>query len=251
MSLSFSPRTDMMKKFLLLLLFTLAASMASTSAGAAQGGPVFLFSIPEGQPALPFPRGVAVDANGNMVVSLWDVGQVVKLDPNGSLLTTIGTLGAGDGQFNYPSGVAVDGGGNIYVADTYNHRVQVFNAAGGFLRKFGTCGAGDGQFYYPSGVAVDGGGNIYVADTYNHRVQVFGTDSDGDGIADAEDTCPNESEDMDGFQDEDGCPESDVVKVTNTAGSWSLRQTPGTTNTDGSPKEDRLISIFAVFSVGN
>lgn len=34
-------------------------------------------------------------------------------------------------------------------------------------------------------------------------------DNDGDGIADADDACPNEPEDKDGFEDSDGCPERD------------------------------------------
>ena len=34
-------------------------------------------------------------------------------------------------------------------------------------------------------------------------------DNDGDGINDLEDRCPNEVEDLDGFQDNDGCPEAD------------------------------------------
>jgi outer membrane protein OmpA-like peptidoglycan-associated protein len=35
------------------------------------------------------------------------------------------------------------------------------------------------------------------------------TDNDADGILDAADACPNDKEDVDGFKDEDGCPESD------------------------------------------
>ncbi len=34
-------------------------------------------------------------------------------------------------------------------------------------------------------------------------------DSDGDGIADSEDQCPNQPEDFDGYQDTDGCPDVD------------------------------------------
>jgi outer membrane protein OmpA-like peptidoglycan-associated protein len=34
-------------------------------------------------------------------------------------------------------------------------------------------------------------------------------DNDGDGIADADDQCPMVAEDMDGFQDADGCPDED------------------------------------------
>jgi outer membrane protein OmpA-like peptidoglycan-associated protein len=34
-------------------------------------------------------------------------------------------------------------------------------------------------------------------------------DNDGDGILDSEDQCPNQAEDFDGFEDEDGCPDLD------------------------------------------
>jgi hypothetical protein len=34
-------------------------------------------------------------------------------------------------------------------------------------------------------------------------------DSDGDGVPDAVDKCPNDPEDRDGFQDQDGCPDPD------------------------------------------
>jgi outer membrane protein OmpA-like peptidoglycan-associated protein len=37
-------------------------------------------------------------------------------------------------------------------------------------------------------------------------------DSDGDGVLDKIDNCPNEAEDFDNFQDEDGCPDADNDK---------------------------------------
>jgi outer membrane protein OmpA-like peptidoglycan-associated protein len=40
-------------------------------------------------------------------------------------------------------------------------------------------------------------------------VAVGGIDTDGDGIPDSQDLCPNEREDRDGFDDEDGCPDPD------------------------------------------
>ncbi|MCC6649187.1 MAG: OmpA family protein [Polyangiaceae bacterium] len=36
-----------------------------------------------------------------------------------------------------------------------------------------------------------------------------GTDGDGDGIYDADDKCPTDAEDRDGYHDEDGCPDPD------------------------------------------
>lgn len=41
------------------------------------------------------------------------------------------------------------------------------------------------------------------------RYAPLGRDSDGDGILDRDDRCPNEPEDRDGFEDEDGCPDPD------------------------------------------
>ena len=34
-----------------------------------------------------------------------------------------------------------------------------------------------------------------------------GEGNDNDGILDADDKCPDEAEDKDGFEDEDGCPD--------------------------------------------
>jgi MYXO-CTERM domain-containing protein len=46
-------------------------------------------------------------------------------------------------------------------------------------------------------------------DGYNDSDGCPDVDNDADGIVDADDRCPVESEDEDGFEDDDGCPESD------------------------------------------
>jgi len=49
-------------------------------------------------------------------------------------------------------------------------------------------------------------GDINFGISYN----IWGKkDTDGDGIFDTEDNCPNEMEDFDGFEDDDGCPDID------------------------------------------
>ncbi len=126
-----------------------------------------------GQGKLSAPRGVAVDAQGNIVVADTQHNRIQVFDRTGKLLLAFGTGGTGNGQLIAPFGVALDTLGNIYVADSSNNRVQVFNSAGAFKFKFGTLGGGNGQFNYPLGIAVGPTGNIYVADTDNNRVQVF------------------------------------------------------------------------------
>jgi DNA-binding beta-propeller fold protein YncE len=41
-------------------------------------------------------------------------------------VTTWGSQGSGNGQFNHPSGVAVASSGRVYVSDQSNHRIQEF-----------------------------------------------------------------------------------------------------------------------------
>jgi hypothetical protein len=49
-----------------------------------------------------------------------------KFNSEGNFITSWGSCGTGEGEFNDPNGIAVDSSGNVYVADTYNHRIQKF-----------------------------------------------------------------------------------------------------------------------------
>ena len=91
----------------------------------------------------------------------------------GRFLTTWGSSGNGDGQFDGPFGVAVDGSGNVFVVDDGNNRIQKFTNTGAFLTTWGSSGSGDGQFIMPLFVAVEGSGNVFVADNNNNRIQKF------------------------------------------------------------------------------
>lgn len=78
------------------------------------------------------------------------------------------------------------------------------------------------KYLHPNGFVVGAMGSAGVAPGYGAPDWRFGgmigftmpgepevLDSDGDGINDDVDECPNEPEDFDGFQDEDGCPDLD------------------------------------------
>ena len=126
------------------------------------------------------PRGVAVDAAGNIYVADTGNHRVQVFDANGNYVTDWGRYGSGPGEFNEPWGIAVDGLGNVYVADTWNYRVQKFDKSGKFLTMWGESGdsQGDalalpGAFYGPRAVAMASDGSVLVMDTGNERIQRF------------------------------------------------------------------------------
>ena len=146
------------------------------------------------------PVDVAVDGAGKVVVA--DLGNHRIQICDVSVLTNVtcqafGSQGSGLGQFNGPFGVAVDAAGDIVVADLGNDRIQICEVSdlsndNVTCQAFGSQGSDPGQFDQPSRVAVDGAGNIVVADAGNNRIEVFGVpDSDGDGVLDSDDACPN------------------------------------------------------------
>ena len=130
------------------------------------------------------PRGVALDAAGNVYVADAGNHRIRMITPTGTVSTIAGsTLGVTEGigtaaKFNSPAGLAVDASGNIYVADDENERIRkitsggvVSTLAGGFLQGFTDGVGGDAQFRSPTGLAIDASGNIYVADRHNHSIR--------------------------------------------------------------------------------
>jgi OOP family OmpA-OmpF porin len=67
-------------------------------------------------------------------------------------------------------------------------------------------------------------------------------DTDGDGLTDDVDKCPNEPEDLDNFQDDDGCPENDNDQDGIPDANDKCPDTPedknGIDDEDGCPEED-------------
>ena len=104
----------------------------------------------------------------------WWCSAAVALNGVESKGGSIGSIGAGHGQFIRPQGIAFDRSGHLVVADFGNHRVQVLRYRdGAHVRSIGSEGSGAGQLQRPYGVAIDGDGRIIVSDSGNHRVQVL------------------------------------------------------------------------------
>jgi DNA-binding beta-propeller fold protein YncE len=120
------------------------------------------------------PTGIALDPEtGQLYVVDTRAHQVKVFGSDGTLRSTFGRRGTGDGEFNYPTLMGRDRSGRLLVTDTLNFRVQIFDGSGKFLGKFGRHGTATGDFSRPKGVAADRFGHVYVADSLFHAVQIF------------------------------------------------------------------------------
>ena len=155
----------------------------TTVAGGSQIG-----SSGDGGPAtsatLSFPRGIAVDAQGNLYIA---ESNRVRRVSNGVITTyagggenaTANGIPAVQASLNGPFGLTFDSVGNLLIAEEFGHRIRrvtpagiISTVAGRGMNDF----AGDGDvalnasFSSPSGVAVDSAG-VLIADRDNYRVR--------------------------------------------------------------------------------
>ena len=138
------------------------------------------------------PRGVAVDASGNLFIA--DFGNSVIREVNAStgIITTVagnGTSGySGDGgpatsaKLGDPEGVAVDASGNLFIADLFpDSTIREVNASTGIISTVagnGTRGySGDGgpatsaELSFPDALALDAHGNVFISDSGNNVIR--------------------------------------------------------------------------------
>lgn len=120
------------------------------------------------------PLGVVVDAKDNIFVSDPLQHMVLKFDPDGHLLATIG----GKDGIKNPTFMAIDEGRQrLYVVDSHLHQVLVFDLVSLQLKdKIGRRGEKNGEFNFPVGIAVAPDGSLAVTDTGSCSVQVFNPD---------------------------------------------------------------------------
>ena len=160
-----------------------------TPATSGDGGPATAAELND-------PRGLAMDAAGNLYVASSGDNLIRRIDATTGIITTVaggGTpaSGLGDGgpataaALNAPEGIALDTAGNLYIADLIDMRIRRIDAATGVISTVagnGTYGlSGDGgaatsaEIAVPFDVAVDHAGDILIADSGNSRIRKVDT----------------------------------------------------------------------------
>ena len=118
--------------------------------------------------------GIAVNMEGNVVVTD-NIGHFVYVfDKEGNCLRKTGSKGINSGQLCLPNGVSFLNDGEILITDSGNHRIQHLNIkTGTVVKTFGKSGAEKGEFQNPRDVCLDDEGRIVVAGYNNNRIQVI------------------------------------------------------------------------------
>ena len=128
--------------------FPLSQSVAISSDGVsmwsvdAAGEQVVQFSIP-GFEVLQIirgfhePCGIAIEKNGNILVSDFGAGHIKRFSPEGKHIETFGEKGTSHYQMLKPAGITILDDGTIVVVDWGNHRAQSYHCDGSWLSTFG------------------------------------------------------------------------------------------------------------------
>ncbi|XP_078683264.1 uncharacterized protein LOC144917280 [Branchiostoma floridae x Branchiostoma belcheri] len=119
-----------------------------------------------GQQDMKVPRYLAVDRDGNILVSDSAARGIFAYDEDGNFKFKFGGDGSGEGQLRGHRGIATDNSGNVIVADCENHRVEKFSCDGQFVGHLAT------GVQEPWAVAVGPAGHIVLTDRHSHTVTI-------------------------------------------------------------------------------
>lgn len=158
--------------------------------------------VPATATSLGSPKGLAVDAQGNLFIA--DQYRIRKVSPDG-IISTVAGDGSGTPAFRGDGGpatsawiygvddIALDNQGNLFLTDTFNHRIRkiagdgiITTVAGNGIASF----AGDGgpataaSLNQPAGIGIDTLGNLFIVDTFNSRIRKVTLPLPGVGIND-------------------------------------------------------------------
>ena len=119
-------------------------------------------------------NGIAVNTEGQLVVTDNSGHCVYVFDKNGDCLRKTGGKGSNTGEFQYPNGISFLNDNEVLIADSGNYRLQRLNIqTGTVVKSYGKKGRKKGEFSWPIDVTVDDEERIVVTDRDNNRIQVM------------------------------------------------------------------------------
>lgn len=112
------------------------------------------------------PIGIAVEADGHLVVTDQDIEAVVRVDPVSGDRTIVSDAHTGSGkEFEAPTGIAVEANGSLVVVDNGLEAVVRVDPASGNRTIVSDASTGSGPgFKVPWDIAVEADGQLVVAD---------------------------------------------------------------------------------------
>lgn len=116
------------------------------------------------------PSQLTTDAAGNLYVAEAGGNHILKYTPGGALLSTMGSFGAAQGQFNAPKGVSDDLAERSLLPTPATTASSASTPTVSGQSEWGGLGSSLASSMHPAALAADVGGNVYVADTGNNRV---------------------------------------------------------------------------------
>jgi sugar lactone lactonase YvrE len=149
--------------------------MITTVAGRGDFNPPLGDGGPATRAALAGPRGVAVDASGNLYIADTFFFLIRKVSPAGIITTVAGRnfYQPGPSDVSFPTGVSLDAAGNLYITTSTTIRKLSRDGTISTVAGNGTAGisgsSGDGGpatsavLQGPIAAAVDAAGNLYIS----------------------------------------------------------------------------------------
>ncbi len=125
----------------------------------------------ESHAGLGSPLALAVDSAGGIYISDQKLGAVSVYDAGWNLVKK---LGNGDHEFGLAGALALssDSSPTVYVCDSIRNQVKAYQS-GTLAFLFGSYGTNQGQFDFPCALFLSAHSELFVLDQNNDRVQVF------------------------------------------------------------------------------
>jgi len=92
----------------------------------------------------------------------------------GDYLTSFGSTGSGQLQFNNPFGITSDDNGRLYIVDRNNHRIQIYNEEGVYISQLGgKKGSGIGELKQPISIIIRDNSELFISEFSNNRISIW------------------------------------------------------------------------------